>query len=92
MSVVAAPGGEVFINSHSSPNLAAAGSGDVLSGLMGGMLARCFVGRDPEAVEMARLAACAALVHGQAGALARFPATSLDIADQVPAAVAWAAS
>ncbi len=92
VTVVAAPGGEVYINSHSSPNLAAAGSGDVLSGLMGGMLARFFVGREPEPVEMARLAACAALVHGQAGALARFPATSLDIADQVPAAVAWAAS
>ena len=92
VTVVAAPGGEVFINTHSSPNLAAAGSGDILSGLMGGMLARHFVGRTPEVVDMARLAACAALVHGQAGELASFPATSLDIADQVAAAVAWAAS
>ena len=89
VTVVAAPSGEVFINAHSSPNLAAAGSGDVLSGLMGGMLARHFVGRDPEHVEMAHLAACAAFVHGQAGVLASFPATSLDIADQVAAAVAW---
>ena len=38
---------------------------------------------------MAHLAACAAFVHGQAGVLASFPATSLDIADQVAAAVAW---
>ena len=92
VTVVAAPSGEVFLNTHSSPNLAAAGSGDVLSGLMGGMLARHFVGREPELAEMARLAACAALVHGQAGARASFPATSVDIADQVAAAVAWAAS
>lgn len=92
VTVVAAPGGEVFVNTHSSPNLAAAGSGDVLSGLLGGMLARHFVGRDPDLVEMARVAACAALVHGQAGAMAQFPATSLDIADQVAAAVAWAAA
>lgn len=92
VTVVAAPTGEVFVNTHSSPNLAAAGSGDVLSGLMGGMLARHFVGREPDLVEMARVAACAALVHGQAGDLATFPATSLDIADQVAAAVAWAAT
>jgi len=92
VTVVAEPGGRVFINTHSSPNLASAGSGDVLSGLMGGMLARHFVGRDPQPVEMAALAACAALVHGQAGALARFPATSVDVADKVAQAVAWAAS
>jgi ADP-dependent NAD(P)H-hydrate dehydratase / NAD(P)H-hydrate epimerase len=91
VTVVAEPGGQVFVNILSSPNLAAAGSGDVLSGLMGGMLARHFVGRDPDLPEMARLAACAALVHGQAGALAEFPATSTDVADQVAAAVAWAA-
>jgi hydroxyethylthiazole kinase-like uncharacterized protein yjeF len=90
VTVVAAPGGRVFINTHSSPNLAAAGSGDVLSGLLGGMLARNFVGRDPEVTHIARIAACAALVHGQAGVLAGFPATSVDIADQVPAAVIWA--
>ena len=91
VTVVAAPGGDVFINTHSSPNLATAGSGDVLSGLMGGMLARHYVGRDADHVGMAKLAACAALVHGQAGILATFPATSTDIADCVRDAVAWAA-
>jgi hydroxyethylthiazole kinase-like uncharacterized protein yjeF len=91
VTVVAEPAGRVFINTHSSPNLAAAGSGDVLSGLLGGMLARHFAGRDPDQVVMAQAAACAALVHGQAGALTRFPATSQDVADQVPAAVRWAA-
>jgi hypothetical protein len=40
---------------------------------------------------MAELAACAALIHGEAGRRAAFPATSVDIADEVRAAVAWAA-
>lgn len=91
VTVVAEPGGRVFINTHSSPALAVAGSGDVLSGLMGGMLARHFAGRQPDLVELAELAACAALVHGEAGALVAFPATSLDVAEKVAAAVAWAA-
>lgn len=91
VTVVAEPGGQVFINTHSSANLATAGSGDVLSGLMGGMLARHFVGSEPDHAGMARLAACAAFVHGQAGILAAFPATSQDIADRVREAVAWTA-
>lgn len=90
VTVVATPAGEVFINTHSSPNLSTAGSGDVLSGLIGGMLARHFAGREPDMSPMAHLAACAALVHGQAGLLATFPATSTDIADCVRDAVAWA--
>jgi NAD(P)H-hydrate repair Nnr-like enzyme with NAD(P)H-hydrate dehydratase domain len=91
VTVVAEPGGRVYLNTHSSPNLAAAGSGDVLSGLLGGMLARHFVGREPDMPTMARLAACAALIHGEAGRRAAFPATSVDVAEQVRAAVAWAA-
>lgn len=91
VTVVAEPGGRVFINAHSSPNLATAGSGDVLSGLLGGLLARHFVGREPSLPEMARVAACAALVHGEAGRRADFPATAADIADEVRGAVAWAA-
>ncbi len=54
VTVVAAPDGRVFINTHSSPNLAAAGSGDVLSGLLAGMLARNFVGREPELTQIAQ--------------------------------------
>ena len=91
VTVVAEPGGQVYLNSHSSPNLATAGSGDVLSGLLGGLLARHFVDREPELPTMARLAACAALIHGEAGRRAPFPATAVDIADEVRAAVAWAA-
>lgn len=92
VTVVAEPEGQVFINTHSSPNLAVAGSGDVLSGLLGGMLARHFAGREPDLPTMARLAACAALIHGEAGRRASYPATSVDIADEVRGAVAWASA
>ena len=92
VTVVAEPGGQVFLNTHSSPNLAAAGSGDVLSGLLGGMLARHFAGREPDLPTMARIAACAAFVHGEAGRRAAYPATSVDIADEVRGAVGWAAA
>ena len=73
VTIVAAPSGEVFINTHTSHNLAAAGSGDVLSGLLGAMLARTFVGREPELADLAKVAACAAMVHGQAGLLGDVP-------------------
>jgi hydroxyethylthiazole kinase-like uncharacterized protein yjeF len=89
VTVVADPSGRVFLNGHSSPTLAAAGSGDVLAGLLGGLLARHFQGRDPDLPTMAEVAACAALIHGEAGRRAAFPATSVDIADEVRAAVAW---
>lgn len=58
-TVIAAPDGRVAINAHASPYLATAGSGDVLSGIIGAMLAR---GLPPFE------AACAAAwLHGDAG-------------------------
>ncbi len=58
-TVVAAPDGRAAVNTHASPGLATAGSGDVLAGVIAAMLAR---GLDPFE------AACvAAWLHGDAG-------------------------
>jgi NAD(P)H-hydrate epimerase len=61
-TVVAAPGGTVRINPTGGPVLATAGSGDVLTGVIGALLAR---GLDPMDA-----ASAGAYVHGLAGILA----------------------
>jgi len=62
-TVVAGPGGRVAVNAVSSPSLATAGTGDVLTGVVAALLARCE--HDPFA------AVCAAVhAHSRAGRLA----------------------
>lgn len=61
-TLVVTPDGSVRINPTGGPVLATAGSGDVLTGVIGGLLAR---GLDP-----ADAAAAGAYVHGAAGILA----------------------
>lgn len=58
-TITASPDGHVFINSTGNPGMATAGSGDVLSGIAGALLA--------EGMEPVRAAACAAFIHGAAG-------------------------
>ncbi|MBZ2197764.1 NAD(P)H-hydrate dehydratase [Occultella gossypii] len=60
VTVVAQPGGPVFSQADGTGWLATAGSGDVLAGILGALLA----GSGAPAAE---LAAAAALVHGRAG-------------------------
>jgi|CXWL01.1.fsa_nt_gi NAD(P)H-hydrate epimerase len=55
-TIVAAPDGRVAISPHASPLLAVAGTGDVLAGTIGGLLAQ---GMDPFDA-----AACGVFVHG----------------------------
>jgi NAD(P)H-hydrate epimerase len=63
-TVVAAPDGRVFINPTGGPGMATGGSGDVLAGMIGGLLAQ-FPGFDP-----AMVIGGAVYLHGLAGDLA----------------------
>jgi hydroxyethylthiazole kinase-like uncharacterized protein yjeF len=85
-TLVAEPGAAaVRVNTVSTSQLATAGSGDVLSGLAGGLLA---AGLTP-----ADAASAGALLHGLAGRLAAAggaPITAHDLIDRLPAA--WAAA
>jgi hydroxyethylthiazole kinase-like uncharacterized protein yjeF len=73
-TIVATPAGEVWVNPTGSSVLATAGSGDVLAGLLGSLLAS---GLPPE-----RAAVVAAYVHGLAGRRAAEdgPVVSPDVA------------
>lgn len=58
-SVIASPKGELWINSTGGPNLATAGSGDVLTGIIAGLLA--------QGMKINDAVPCAVFLHGWAG-------------------------
>ncbi|MFZ1362874.1 MAG: NAD(P)H-hydrate dehydratase [Candidatus Nanopelagicales bacterium] len=92
-TLVATPDGHVFANDEASPVLATAGSGDVLAGLLGSMLAhhaaRLAQGsRQTTDLEAGRVAVSAALIHGLAGIEAASLLGSVvatDILNELPA-------
>ena len=74
--------------------LATAGTGDVLAGLLGGLLAIAEQRGDGVRTSPAEIAACASWVHGEAALVAarrhgshRSPVTALEVATAVPAAI-----
>jgi hydroxyethylthiazole kinase-like uncharacterized protein yjeF len=83
-TVIAKPGGRLFVNVTGSPVLATAGTGDVLTGMIGGLLAR--------GVAPLEAAAAAAYLHGLAGQFAGRDlgegALAGDVLERVPEAVA----
>ena len=80
-TVVAAPDGRVRVNPTGTPWLATAGSGDVLTGLAGALLAG--------GLEPFEAGSVAAWLHGLAGriAAAAGPPTAYDVLAAVPAAL-----
>lgn len=79
-TVIAAPDGRAVINANAPPDLATAGSGDVLAGLITGLLAQ---GLDPFG------AACAACwLHGDAAADFGPGLVAEDLLDRLPPALA----
>lgn len=89
-TLVAEPAGTAWVSPVSSPALATAGSGDVLSGLAGSMLAANAASRF-DLVGAAGIAGAAAFVHGRAGEMAGAaggPVTAADVLDAVGHAIA----
>jgi NAD(P)H-hydrate epimerase len=83
-TLVGAPDGRVRVNPTGGPFLATGGTGDVLTGMIAGLLARGLAPHDA--------AAAAAYVHGVAGAMAADVAgdgaTAGDVLERVPRALA----
>ncbi|MDQ1662708.1 MAG: ADP-dependent NAD(P)H-hydrate dehydratase / NAD(P)H-hydrate epimerase [Blastococcus sp.] len=84
-TVVADPGGTVYVNGTGTPWLATAGTGDVLSGITGAILATS----EATGLPAALAAAMAAHLHGRAGQLAaeRGPLIAGDLVRCLPAVV-----
>ncbi len=81
-TVVALPDGDYFVNPVIDPSLATAGSGDVLSGLIGGLLAQ---GESPKGAAIAGV-----WLHAQSGIKARenlgteISVTAVEILNSIP--------
>lgn len=83
-TVVACPDGENYVNQTGNPGMATGGSGDVLAGMVGGLLAQ---GLEPKAAITA-----AVYLHGLAGDLAaqtlgEYAMTAADILEYLPQAM-----
>jgi len=83
-TVIALPSGEIFINSTGNPGLATGGTGDVLTGMIGALLAQGHTTKD---------AACLGVyLHGLAGDLATQEKGELamiagDVIEKIPEAI-----
>lgn len=86
-TIVADPAGGAFVDTEGTADLGVAGSGDVLTGLIGGLLASALASR-PDA-DPAFVTAAAVWLHGRSGRLAAEdgPVTAPDIAARIPEAI-----
>ncbi len=79
-TVIAAPTGAVRVNVHASPALATMGTGDILAGLIGALMAQGAAAFDA--------ASAAVWIQGEAGRRCGPGATALVVLDRLPAALA----
>lgn len=88
-TMIADPTGLRFTVRAGEPWLATAGSGDVLGGVLGALLATHGEALQEEPSGLADLAAAAAWIHGEAGRIASGggPIQALDVAEALPAAI-----
>jgi ADP-dependent NAD(P)H-hydrate dehydratase / NAD(P)H-hydrate epimerase len=75
-TVIAAPDGRVIVNTTGTPFLATAGAGDVLAGLIAGLIA--------QGMESFEAAAAGAWLHGRAGEQIGPGLAAEDISEQIP--------
>ncbi len=79
-TVVAAPDDRAAIADNAPPDIATAGSGDVLAGIIGGLLAR--------SMPAFEAAAAGVWIHGATGASRRFGLIAEDLPDAIPLVLA----
>ncbi|MBE6694517.1 MAG: NAD(P)H-hydrate dehydratase [Ruminococcaceae bacterium] len=70
-TVIASPNEECYINPHGNSGMAKGGSGDMLAGIIGAMLADIASGTDASDSDIARRISAAVLLHSLAGEAAR---------------------